>query len=75
MAVYEYFCPTCEDHFEIMRPMRDASEETFCPSCQSEARRMLSLFAAISSNATGVSTMIAGGGACACGGACSCGGH
>lgn len=80
MPLYEYFCPTCADRFEMLRPISRAGEAATCPEGHSNARRALSMFAAVSREggpgiapeafrATGST------GGCACGGACSCGGH
>ena len=35
MALYEYKCATCEDRFDLMRPMSDADEPAECPECGS----------------------------------------
>jgi putative FmdB family regulatory protein len=45
MAIYEYFCPQCRKVFEIMRPMSQADNPTFCPKCNSQGERLLSVFA------------------------------
>ena len=42
MPLYEYICDSCEDVFELLRPVREASESQPCPQCDSEARRIIS---------------------------------
>ncbi len=44
MAVYEYFCSTCEMGFDLMRPMSEAEKPAECPRCSAEARRLVSSF-------------------------------
>jgi putative FmdB family regulatory protein len=44
MAVYEYFCSTCQREFELIRPMSEAGKPAECPMCNSEARRLMSSF-------------------------------
>jgi putative FmdB family regulatory protein len=78
MPIYEYFCPTCNDTFEQLRPAQKADEATACPSChQAAAQRVLSLFASTvkseggsaMSQAMSSSMPMAGG---CCGGGCAC---
>ena len=69
MAVYEFFCRTCNTKFEKLLPMSAADDPVACPDGHEGALRTLSLVAA---PARGDSDFLAGGG-CACGGACSCG--
>lgn len=42
MPIYEYACDDCEGVFELMRPVREASDPQPCPSCESDARRIIS---------------------------------
>ncbi|MCL6439621.1 MAG: zinc ribbon domain-containing protein, partial [Rubrobacteraceae bacterium] len=35
MALYEYRCAECEEHFDLMRPMSQADEPARCPECGS----------------------------------------
>lgn len=75
MPLYEYFCPTCNDTFEQLRPAQKADAATTCPSCQQPAaQRVLSLFASPIKSEGGVpvpmSSMPMAGGCC--GGACGC---
>ncbi len=76
MPMYEYFCPDCNERFEKL--IRHATPENAeggvaCPTCaQTDTRRVLSVFAVVSSGG-GQSSMSAGGGGCGCGGNCGCG--
>ena len=74
MPLYEYFCPTCNDTFEQLRPAQKADEAIVCPDCQQpSAQRVLSLFASAVKSEGGapvpMSMPMAGG---CCGGACGC---
>ena len=74
MAVYEYYCGTCDTKFEKLRPMSAAGEPAECPTGHPGAIRILSVIARVG-NTDGADLMeLAGGsgGGCACGGACSC---
>lgn len=77
MPLYEYFCPTCKDTFEQLRPAQKADEATTCPACQQPAaQRVLSLFASTvkTNDGAALSAMPQSfpmGGGC-CGGACGC---
>ena len=42
MPLYEYICDSCEDAFELLRPVREASDPQPCPQCDSDARRIMS---------------------------------
>jgi putative FmdB family regulatory protein len=74
MPLYEYRCTNCESRFEMLRPMSQADGPAPCPHCAETAgRRLISVFAAISRDASGGSRMVASSGASGCG---SCaGGH
>ncbi|MBI4236088.1 MAG: zinc ribbon domain-containing protein [Chloroflexi bacterium] len=76
MAIYEYYCRSCDHGYEAMRPMSRAAEPFLCPECHAEAVRTISLFSAVVGGdgvalaPEGVCGMAAQG-ACACGaGAC-----
>ena len=72
MPIYEYVCPSCTTKFEKLRPM-SSGHSAGCPECKAEARRVLSVFSAVSTSAGGESHAFAGGGcACSAGGACAC---
>jgi putative FmdB family regulatory protein len=70
MPIYEYICPDCKNKFELMRPISKCSEPAECPACKHLSERALSRFACRSTNESGESAPIAGGG----GGCTSCGG-
>ncbi|MCA1731631.1 MAG: zinc ribbon domain-containing protein [Actinobacteria bacterium] len=79
MALYEYKCSDCEEHFELMRSMSAADEPAECPDCGgSESRRLISNFASITPGASALSStnpvmdarMASGAGGGCCGGSC-----
>ena len=47
MAVYEYYCKTCDHLYEAMRPMSRSVEPFVCPQCHAEAIKTISLFSAV----------------------------
>jgi putative FmdB family regulatory protein len=72
MPLYEFKCRTCDDTFEVRRPMSEASDPATCPQGHDGAVRLLSVFASVgaSSNpAPGPAARATGGG---CGGGCAC---
>lgn len=78
MPLYEYFCPSCNDTFEKLRPVQQADLATACPTCQKQSsQRVLSLVAssvlkgATSSGIQEAAIPSSAGGGC-CGGACGC---
>ena len=72
MPIYEYACATCEYKFDKLQSMSSSGAE--CPRCGQEARRAISLFAAMSADEGGEMSSIAGGGGCGgcAGGGCAC---
>lgn len=42
MPMYEYYCEACEGVFELLRPVREAGLDQPCPSCDEDARRIVS---------------------------------
>lgn len=75
MAVYEFRCRTCDERFEVRRPMSRSGDPAPCPSGHTETVRLLSMFASV--GATGPAPLAGPsgppmGGGC-CGGACGCG--
>lgn len=74
MPIYEYACPVCGTRFEALRPMSQADAPMPCPKCGStEARRGLSVFAAVSKGAGGETRTVSGtGSSCATCGSQSC---
>lgn len=69
MPVYEYFCKTCDDKFEVMQPMTRMARVMDCPEGHQGAQKVLSAFAMMS---TFSSTQSFASAAC-CGGAEACG--
>lgn len=41
MPVYEYYCGDCNGVFELLRPVREASNPQPCPVCDSDSRRLM----------------------------------
>ena len=72
MPVYEYTCPDCAAKFDALRSMSQADAPIACPKCgQKNARRGLSVFAAVSKGSNGEGRALSGTGhSCA-----SCGSH
>ncbi|HCP59975.1 MAG TPA: hypothetical protein DIT43_00075, partial [Dehalococcoidia bacterium] len=54
MPLYEYICPGCGLKFELLRPLRQASEAASCPACHSDAGRVPSPFCALSQDESGL---------------------
>ena len=71
MPIYEYACRDCDNKFELIRPISQATEATACPECQKDAERVLSRFACFSTDENGMPSMI-GGNPCSSCGASSC---
>ncbi|MEQ1700994.1 MAG: zinc ribbon domain-containing protein [Ilumatobacteraceae bacterium] len=73
MPLYEFRCRTCDDTFEVRRPMSESSDPATCPQGHEGAVRLLSVFASVggggSSPAPAAAAPRAGGG---CGGGCAC---
>ena len=79
MPVYEYYCDHCEKRFEALRPMSQSTLSMTCPCCATpDARRLLSVCAAVSHDSGG-SRLVAGSGSSGCGscssGSCATCGH
>ena len=73
MPLYEYFCPPCNDQFEVLRPVSQMDNPATCPQGHTTNNRVLSLFAPIAKTAAGVMTQLGpSGDACCSGGGCSC---
>lgn len=81
MPLYEYFCTTCQNTFDSLRPVVQADQPALCPSCQKHSsQRVLSLVASSVQKTNGGGMSEPGpegapapsfGGGC-CGGACGC---
>jgi putative FmdB family regulatory protein len=71
VPLYEFRCKTCDDTFEVRRPMSEAGEPATCPDGHEGAVRLLSVFASVGGGAAPApaAAPMTGGG---CGGACAC---
>lgn len=73
MPLYEYICTACGARMEVLRSMARMDEDATCTACGQPARRVLSVFAAVSRDAAGEGHAVAGGGCAGCaGGGCAC---
>lgn len=74
MPLYEFYCPTCEERFEALRPMAQAQQGLACPEGHQGAKRVISVFAALGRAEESPFTASApqGGGACCAAGGCHC---
>ncbi|MEV4915755.1 zinc ribbon domain-containing protein [Streptomyces tirandamycinicus] len=71
MPRYEYRCRTCDDTFELSRPMAESSAPAPCPAGHDDTVKLLSAVA-VGGTSTGPApapTGGGGGGGC-CGGGC-----
>jgi putative FmdB family regulatory protein len=72
VPLYEFRCRTCDETFEVRRPMSEAGEPATCPDGHDGAVRLLSVFASVGaggSPAPAAPAPRAGGG---CGAGCGC---
>ena len=75
MPLYEYSCDNCQCRFELLRSFGQVDGPTECPQChQGDCRRLLSLFAAISTDSDGAVSSVAGSSSCTGCSATSCAG-
>ena len=77
MPLYDYRCRTCDETFEVRRPMADTGQPTPCPSGHADTVKLLAFAAvggraAVPAGGAGAAPTPMGGGGC-CGGACGCG--
>jgi len=74
MPLYEYVCQACETRFERLRPLSAIDDPANCPEGHPEAHRVISMFSAVSKDASGEPNLISAGcGGCGGGGAnCAC---
>ncbi|MGW6689186.1 FmdB family zinc ribbon protein [Streptomyces sp. NPDC054961] len=72
MPRYEYRCRTCEDTFEVSRPMAESSAPADCPAGHADTVKLLSAVAVGggSSSAGAAPAAPMGGGGCCGGGGC-----
>jgi putative FmdB family regulatory protein len=72
MPIYEYVCQDCETRFEELRPLSRIDDSASCPKGHRHGRRVLSTFAALTRDAEGAASSVAGGGCgSGCGGGCA----
>ena len=71
MAIYEYYCPTCREKFDVRKPMSEAAVATTCRSGHKAERTITAFAMARTGNAEEFSSEPAGGGCCG-GGECAC---
>ena len=77
MPIYEYYCPACQQRFELLRPLSACGETAECPGCRQPAPRAISVFSSMTRDAAGVTAPVGGSSSCgSCsGGSCgTCGG-
>ncbi|MCB1000695.1 MAG: zinc ribbon domain-containing protein [Ilumatobacteraceae bacterium] len=74
MPLYEYRCRTCDQSFELRRPMNDSNAPAPCPDGHVDSVRLLSVFANVGGTSGGVAPSA---GPATSGGVCgsSCGCH
>ncbi|KIF04877.1 FmdB family transcriptional regulator, partial [Streptomyces sp. RSD-27] len=61
MPRYEYRCRTCDDTFEVSRPMAESSAPADCPAGHADTVKLLS---AVAVGGTGAAPAPSGGGCC-----------
>ena len=71
MARYDYRCRTCDERFEVERPMSAVVTSTPCPAGHGDTVRVLTPFMTAGVGSSGPGGAPASGGGC-CGGACGC---
>ncbi len=74
MPLYEFRCRTCDEAFEVRRPMAQANDPATCPAGHADSVRLLSVFASVGAPAGNAAPAPAaaprmGGG---CGAGCGC---
>ncbi|MFD0267955.1 zinc ribbon domain-containing protein [Streptomyces sp. NPDC127106] len=67
MPRYEFRCRTCDDTFEVSRPMAESSAPADCPAGHADTVKLLS---AVAVGGTSSAPAPAGGGCCGGGGCC-----
>ncbi|MEU6623342.1 MULTISPECIES: zinc ribbon domain-containing protein [Streptomyces] len=68
MPRYEYRCRTCDDTFELSRPMAESSAPAACPVGHDDTVKLLSAVAV--GGSAGAAPAPSGGGGGCCGGGC-----
>jgi len=72
MPLYEYVCSDCNIKFDKLLPVGRMNEPASCPQGHSGANRVLSMFAAVTTDAFGEAMSVGGGGCGGCGDSCAC---
>ncbi|MER7465283.1 zinc ribbon domain-containing protein [Streptomyces sp. NPDC097981] len=67
MPRYEFRCRTCDDTFEVSRPMAESSAPADCPAGHGDTVKLLS---AVAVGGTSSAPAPSGGGCCGGGGCC-----
>ncbi len=70
MPTYEFRCRTCEETFEVRRPMSESGDPAACPDGHADTVRLLSVFARTGAAPATMSAPAVSGGCC--GGGCGC---
>jgi len=70
MPLYEFRCRTCDDVFEVRRPMSESNAPVDCPVGHRETVRLLSMFTRAGASTPAAVQRPSGGGCC--GGGCGC---
>ena len=52
MPIYEFHCTACDNAFEVLTRNSNADQDHPCPSCEADAGRVLSAFAAKTADKT-----------------------
>ncbi|ANZ38150.1 FmdB family transcriptional regulator [Lentzea guizhouensis] len=65
MPTYEFRCRTCDDTFELKRPMSESSAPASCPDGHADTVKLLSM-----AGIGGTAAQPSGGGGGCCGGGC-----
>ncbi|MGW4834918.1 FmdB family zinc ribbon protein [Streptomyces globisporus] len=70
MPRYEFRCRTCEDTFEVSRPMAQSSDPAACPGGHEDTVKLLSAVAVGGAAGSAPAPSGGGGGGGCCGGGC-----
>ncbi|MEU6311804.1 zinc ribbon domain-containing protein [Streptomyces sp. NPDC047014] len=70
MPRYEFRCRTCDDTFEVSRPMAESSAPADCPAGHADTVKLLSAVAVGGAAGAPAPAAPMGGGGCCGGGAC-----
>lgn len=66
MPLYEYVCSKCKSRFELLRRMNQIDEGVMCLSCNSKAEKVLSSFACLSRDDSGLVSPVGGSSCSSC---------